>query len=171
MTSKKILQALFLLSLFFIHCSPPRQSAAAPAKPSDPNDVLAKIKMTDLDGKALDLKAYAGKPIFLNFWATWCGPCHSEMPSVEKASKQFKDQITFLALSNESPSLIKSYVKKNKLTFNFAKLEGTYLDVYVLVLPTTLLIDANGKVVEEEEGYRDWASASSIEKLEALVKK
>lgn len=127
--------------------------------------------MTGLDGQAMSLNNFAGKPVFLNFWATWCGPCVSEMGSIEKASKQFKDEIVFLAVSNEAPSLIKSYVKKNKLSFNFAHLDVTYLDVYVTVLPTTLLIDRNGQIVEEEAGYRDWTSPDSMEKLESLLKK
>jgi thiol-disulfide isomerase/thioredoxin len=107
----------------------------------------------------------------LNFWATWCGPCVSEMGSIEKASQQFKDEIVFLALSNESASLIKSYVKRNKFSFKFGRLEGSYLDVYVVSLPTTILIDAQGQVVEEEEGFRNWTSPSSLEKLKSLVKK
>ncbi len=126
--------------------------------------------MTDFEGNPINLKDFAGKPIFLNFWATWCGPCVNEMPSVEKASQQFKDDIVFLAVSDESPALIKSYVKKNKFSFKFGHLDVSYLDVYVMVLPTTLLIDAKGQLVEEEEGFRDWMSAESQEKLKSLVK-
>jgi thiol-disulfide isomerase/thioredoxin len=127
--------------------------------------------MTDLEGSPINLKDFAGKPIFLNFWATWCGPCVNEMPSVEKASKRFKDDIVFLAVSDESPALIKSFVKKNKYSFKFGHLDVSYLDVYVMVLPTTLLIDAKGQLVEEEEGFRDWMSPDSQEKLESLAKK
>jgi Peroxiredoxin len=127
--------------------------------------------MTDLEGKPVQLSDFAGKPVFLNFWATWCGPCVSEMASIERASQQFKDQIVFLAISNETPAQIQSYVKRNKLSFKFGKLEGSYLDVYVVALPTTMLIDANGKIVSEEEGFRDWSSQSSMEKLKALLGK
>ncbi|MBC7777608.1 MAG: TlpA family protein disulfide reductase [Phycisphaerae bacterium] len=171
MLLEKSLPCFLLLTLFAINCSGPSRTASVPAKPSDPNERLAKIKMTDLNGQPVSLKDFAGKPIFLNFWATWCGPCVNEMPSVEKASKLFKDDIVFLAVSDESPALIKSYVKKNKFSFNFAHLDVTYLDVYVKVLPTTLLIDGKGQLVEEEEGFRNWMDADSQEKLKSLIKK
>jgi peroxiredoxin len=93
------------------------------------------------------------------------------MGSIEKVSQQFKGDIVFLAVSSESPELIRSYVKKNKFSFRFAHLDVSYLDIYVVALPTTMLIDASGQLVEEEEGYRNWTSPSSLEKLNSLVKK
>ncbi|MFN0214238.1 MAG: TlpA family protein disulfide reductase [Saprospiraceae bacterium] len=171
MISKSHLLAIALLSLGTIQCSQPRISVEAPPKPAGSKEHLSKVKLTDLDGNPLNLKDFVGKPVFLNFWATWCGPCVSEMASIEKASQQFKDKILFLAASNESPALIKSYVNKNKLSFMFARLEVTYLDAYVLVLPTTFLIDANGELVQQEEGFRNWNSAESTGYLESLLKK
>lgn len=171
MRLEKTFYFIFLLGLFALQCSSPKAAITPPAKPSNFSERLAKIKMTDLDGKPVNLQDFAGKPIFLNFWATWCGPCISEMGSIEKVSQQFKDDIVFLAVSNESPALIKSYLKKNKFSFNFARLDVSYLDVYVVSLPTTMLIDGKGQLVEEEEGFRNWSSASSIEKLSSLVKK
>jgi thiol-disulfide isomerase/thioredoxin len=171
MFSGKSLQFVLLLSIFAVQCSAPRQTKAPASEPESSVDRMSKIKITDLDGKPVALSDFKGKPVFLNFWATWCGPCVSEMASIEKASQQFKDDIVFLAVSNESPALIKSYLKKNKFSFNFAHLDVSYLDVYVVALPTTLLIDATGEVVEEEEGFRNWASPASLAKLSALVKK
>ncbi|MBK6996049.1 MAG: TlpA family protein disulfide reductase [Lewinellaceae bacterium] len=98
--------------------------------------------MTDLEGKPVSLSRFCRKTRFLNFWATWCGPCVSEMGSL-KSFPAVQDQIVFLAVSNESPALIKSYLK-NKFSFNFAHLDVTYLDVYVVSLPTTMLIDGKG---------------------------
>lgn len=171
MLLEKTYRYLILLTLFSIQCSSSKQAITPPAKPSNFNERLAKIKMTDLDGKPVNLQDFTGKPIFLNFWATWCGPCVSEMGSIEKVSQQFKDDIVFLAVSNESPALIKSYLKKNKFSFKFARLDVSYLDVYVVSLPTTMLIDGKGQLVEEEEGFRDWSSASSVEKLKLLAGK
>ncbi|MBL7808055.1 MAG: TlpA family protein disulfide reductase [Saprospiraceae bacterium] len=167
----KFTQFVFLLSLIFWQCSGPKESTKVPEKPADPNDRIARLNMTDLDGKPVKLSDFAGKPVFLNFWATWCGPCVGEMQSIEKASLQFKDKIHFLAVSNESTSAIQSYLKKNKFTFQFGHLEGSYVNVFVLALPTTLLIDKNGQIVSEEEGYRNWTSPSSIKMLEELVAK
>ncbi|MFN0173796.1 MAG: TlpA family protein disulfide reductase [Saprospiraceae bacterium] len=171
MLLEKTFHLFLIFGLLAASCSGPSRGPVVPAKPDNFSERLAKIKMTDLEGKPVSLSDFAGKPIFLNFWATWCGPCVSEMGSIEKVSQQFKDQIVFLAVSNESPALIKSYLKKNKFSFNFARLEVTYLDVYVVSLPTTMLIDAKGQLVEEEVGFRNWASPGSIEKLQMLTKK
>lgn len=168
---KKSFCYVLLLSIISVHCSSQKQSVATPAKPSNFEDRIAKLKLIDLEGKTVNLKDYAGKPIFLNFWATWCGPCVSEMGSIEKASQQFKDEIVFLAVSNETPALIKSYQKRNKFSFNFVRLDGSYLDAYVVVLPTTMLINAKGEMVEEEEGFRSWNSPECIAKLKALTGK
>jgi len=167
----KSLQFLLLLTLFAVQCSAPRQSAAPVSKAASSDERIALVKITDLEGTPVSLADFKGKPVFLNFWATWCGPCVSEMASIEKAAQQFKDDIVFLAVSNESPALIKSYLKKNKFSFRFAHLDVTYLDVYVVALPTTFLIDATGQLVEEEEGFRNWSSPGSLDKLSALVKK
>lgn len=171
MLLKKTFRLALFLSLFAAQCSGPTRTPAIPPKPSTSDDRLAKIKLTTLDGKPVSLADFAGKPVFLNFWATWCGPCVSEMQSIEKAAQAFKDDIVFVAASNEPPALIQSYLKKNKFSFQFVRLEVTYLDVYVVALPTTMLIDANGQLVAEEEGFRNWASTSSFEQLQSLVKK
>jgi len=166
MIFKNPFPAFLFLGFFSIRCGAPRAipSQSAPSL----EERLEKIKMTDLEGRPMRLKDFSGTAVFLNFWASWCGPCASEMTSIEKASRQFGDSIVFLALSNESPEQIEAFRKKNRLTFRFARLEATYLDVYVVTLPTTLLINAKGEVVAEEEGFQDWASPGNIEKLESL---
>ncbi|HLP94436.1 MAG TPA: TlpA disulfide reductase family protein [Saprospiraceae bacterium] len=171
MFSAKSIQFVLLVSLLAWQCSAPKESTKVPEKPADPNDRISRLNMTDLNGKPVKLSDFAGKPVFLNFWATWCGPCVSEMQSIEKASQQFKDKINFLAVSNEPVTTIQSYLKKNKFSFQFGHLEGSYVNVFVLALPTTLLIDKNGQIVSEEEGYRNWTSPSSIKMLEELVAK
>ena len=167
---EKLPRAILLVSILVLPCCAPKRIPVPPASAGQPGETLSQLKLTDLEGKRLNLADFAGKPVFLNFWATWCGPCVSEMGSIEQASKQFKKDIIFLAVSNESPALIRSYVRKNNFTFTFARLEGSYLDAYVVALPTTMLLDRKGKLVEEIEGFRNWSSANSMEKLNALVK-
>ncbi len=167
---EKLPRAILLVSILVLQCCAPKQIPAPPASAAKPGEPLSQLKLTDLEGKPLNLADFAGKPVFLNFWATWCGPCVSEMGSIEQVSKQFKNEIVFLAVSNESPAIIRSYVRKNNYTFSFARLEGSYLDAYVVALPTTMLLDRKGNLVEDIEGFRNWSSANSIEKLNALVR-
>lgn len=150
-------------------CNAPKNSSQAIQAQPQLDERLTKITMTDLDGKRISLADFAGKPIFLNFWATWCGPCVSEMKSIEAVSQQFKKDIVFLAASTESPEKIRSFRQKNPFHFQFVQLNVSYLDLYVLKLPTTFLINKKGELVAEAEGYRDWSDPANREKLRRLV--
>ncbi|MBK8293053.1 MAG: redoxin family protein [Flammeovirgaceae bacterium] len=76
---------IFLLCIAFAACTP--------GKKSDSDKIgMEDIALTDLSGMAIDLSQYKGKTVFINFWATWCGPCLQEMPTIELAMAEFKDQ-------------------------------------------------------------------------------
>jgi peroxiredoxin len=170
MTSKLIPLATLLLAAALFSCKTP-QAAAPPAPKASLSERLEKIKMTDLQGNAFTLHAYAGKPVFLNFWATWCRPCISEMQSIEAAYAQLGKEVAFLAVSSESPEKIQAFLEKNKFSFPIAHLDINYIDVYIVKMPTTFLIDASGNLVLEEEGYRDWMQYGNLEKIKSLVKR
>jgi len=168
----RIIFVIFLAIVAIVaSCNAPKKATQVPENRPPLDERLAKITMTDLEGKPLSLSDFAGKPVFLNFWATWCGPCVSEMKSIELASQQFKNDIVFLAASSETPAQIQAYLKKNPFSFKFVQLKVSYLDVYVVKLPTTFLINGKGELVSEEEGFRDWNDPGNLEKLKSLVKK
>ena len=131
---------------------------------------LEKLGLSELSGQVIHLRDSIGKPIFLNFWATWCGPCRSEMATIDSISHQFKDEIIFLLASNEDTIKIQSYLSENKFDLHFIHLDISYLDAYVVELPTTFLIDRNGQLVSEEEGFRIWTDRGNVEKLSKIVK-
>ena len=80
-----------------------------------------KIKLTELDGEPIDLHQYEGKTIFINFWATWCGPCIQEMPSIQKAKSSLNDEdIVFLFASNEEVEAIEAFRTAIRLNPTFA---------------------------------------------------
>jgi len=120
------------------------------------------------------LKDYEGKVVLLNFWATWCGPCVSEMESLEKLSQHFQGKnFTVLAISldDEGWKSIEQFLKNNPVTFpilldqemKIADLYGTYK------VPETYLIDAQGNVVEKILGPQDWAREKWISKIDSLI--
>jgi thiol-disulfide isomerase/thioredoxin len=136
---------------------------------SENQAVLSKIKVKDLKGNVIDLNQYKGKTVFINFWATWCGPCIKEMPSIERARKILKDrEIEFLVASNESVEQIESFTKKKNLDLYFVQLEN-FEELNIPALPVTYIINSAGELVFSEAGYREWDQNSNIELLTKII--
>jgi len=119
--------------------------------------------LEDLKGKKLELKNFKGKVVFLNFWATWCGPCKEEMPSIEILYQQFKEKnFVFLTISvdYEGKKPVKEFIEKQRYTFPvLLDPKCEILDLYgVKGIPTTIIIDKNGKMVGKAIGPRNWKS-------------
>jgi len=113
------------------------------------------FELKDLNGKTVSLNNYFGKKIFVNFWATWCGACTSEMPSIEKLNKEEGDNIVILAVNEqESESSVKDFITKNKYTFNvLSDSSGSVSGKYgVNAYPTSVFIDTTGKIQYKEAG-------------------
>src|SRR3954447_23590812 len=73
------------------------------------------------DGQSVQLSTLRGRPVVINFWATWCGPCQREMPALQTASQQFGDQVTFVGVDQgETPQVVSDYIKKLGVGFTIA---------------------------------------------------
>ena len=134
------------------------------------------FRLEDLGGKKSELKHYKGKVVFLNFWATWCGPCKEEMPSIEELCKQFKDKdFVFLAISVDYAGIkpVKEYIEKNRYTFPvLIDPKGKTLDLFeVRGIPTTFLIDQKGGLIGKAIGPRDWKRSEVVSIINLLLKK
>ncbi len=114
---------------------------------------------TDLNNKRLDLKAYRGKVVLLNFWATWCAPCQVEMPTFVVWQKKYKGQgVQVIGISmDDDPALVRAAYRKLKLNYPVAMGDVKIGDLYggVLGLPITFLIDSHGEVRAEFHGEAD----------------
>ena len=160
----KLFNILALLILFSV-------SATAQVKEGEnaPNFTLK-----NLDGKEISLNQFRGKHVLINFWATWCGPCKIEMPSLEALYERFKDKnFVLLAISNDmfGANIVKPFVKAHKI--NFTVLLDQRLKVSnafgVVSLPTTFMIDPQGKIIGALFGAEDWVTPSNILYFENLL--
>ena len=129
---------------------------------------------SDADGKTLSLRDFAGKLVLVNLWATWCAPCRREMPSLERLQTRLGDQITILAISEDrgGSKAVAPFIAKLGL-----KMVKTYLDPESAVghafkvdgLPTSFLIDRQGRVLGRVEGEAEWESPKMLAIIDPLL--
>ena len=125
--------------------------------------------MTDKNGNTVKLSDYFGKPIVVNFWASWCYPCTSEMPHFEEAYKKYGDDIHFIMVNaGDSYEDAYKFASKNNYTFpvyHDSTLSGTYA-YGVSSIPRTLFISSNGELVHSQIGMMSEAAIlNNIEKI------
>ena len=134
----------------------PQESTAGT---SAPESIQAPDFMVyDAEGNEVKLSAYIGKPIVLNFWASWCGPCQSEMPDFQKKYEELGDKIQFLMVNmtagRETLDSAKSFIAQKGYTFPvfYDTKEQAAIAYSVYSLPTTYFIGADGNLVAQATG-------------------
>ena len=111
--------------------------------------------VTDLDGNQVSLEDLRGKPVILNFWASWCGYCVMEMPHFQDAYHQYGEQVHFLMANvQESADTASSFIEKNQYSFPvYLDSSGAAAAAYGATgLPATFFIDADGNAVAQARG-------------------
>ena len=105
------------------------------------------FELQTLDGEKMNLSSLLGHTVLINFWATWCGPCRTEMPAIESRFEAYQDQMTILAVNFDEPEDdVQSFAKELNLTFPILLDPGAKVqDLYrVRGYPTTFLVDSQG---------------------------
>ncbi|MDR2143927.1 MAG: TlpA family protein disulfide reductase [Treponema sp.] len=119
------------------------------------------------------LENYRGKVLFLNLWATWCGPCRAEMPSMEKLYQRFKDKgLEILAVNiQEQKTDVEVFMRRNKLSFPVVLDEdGRIARQYgVMGIPTSYVLDRQGRVILRLVGSINWDDPQIFAAFEALL--
>ncbi len=134
------------------------------------------FSLIDLNGRRVGLKQFKGKIIFLNFWATWCGPCKEEMPSLEVLHQQFKERnfvLLTISVDYEGLKPVQEFINKHHYTFPVlldSKCES--LDLFeVKGIPTTFIINKKGRMIGRAIGPRDWKSPEVVSLVNLLIEK
>ena len=127
--------------------------------------------LVDESGQQVRLEQFSDKPIFINFWATWCAPCLAEMPSIAELQKEFGQEVHFVFISYEDFSKTIPLLREKQWDFKTyvpANQEPKILQSNSL--PTTFIIDKHGKIVVRETGNKKWSGNSVKELLRELIK-
>lgn len=134
-----------------------------------PRQVLPQVTLADLAGRALPLSEFAGKPVVVNLWASWCPPCRREMPVLEKAQQDAPDVHFVFVNQGEDAAAVRTYLQAEGLHLKNVLLDpGGQLPRATgsLGLPTTLFFDANGDLVDQRMG--EVSPATLVAHLEAI---
>lgn len=128
--------------------------------------LLRDVTMTGLTVPYRRLSDFRGKPLIINVWASWCGPCRVEMGSLERLSRLKGGQaFTVIGISTDDyPEAAMAFVQKTRTSF------AHFIDQRLVLenmlganrLPLTVLVDAEGRVLDRIYGAREWDSPESV---------
>lgn len=147
----------------------PTEPAPTQPQPKDPTLPLApNFVVFDASGKAVTLADFAGKPIVINFWASWCGPCRSEMPAFQAAYEIYGDEVQFLVINltdnyYETVHSAQSFINQQGYTFPvYFDLASSGAEAYsVYSIPATFFVDPWGYLVAQHTGAMDLQTLQS----------
>ena len=127
-----------------------------------------------LNQKSFFVSDYLGKVVVINFWATWCGPCVEELPSLNNLAKHYKDELVVLAISDERADQIKNFLMafpdfhSNFILANKSRKETQ--DMFgIKILPETYIVNKKGFLVERIVGPQEWDSKSWLQKIQKII--
>jgi thiol-disulfide isomerase/thioredoxin len=148
---------------------------AANLKPVNGDLDAPALVLKDLQGKTHDLKDYKGQVVLVQFWATYCGPCRQEMPSMNKMMTKMGDiPFTILAVDmGETEAEVKQFVSEVKPDFTILMdEEGTSIaDWRVFAAPSNFIVGPDGKIKYTLFGGVEWDSDELVEKIKAVALK
>lgn len=172
------LAALLLLGV----CSGLAEATTAPETAQEAyENPFATMEINDMNGEPFDVSVFSGKPFMINVWASWCGPCVTEMPDLDALSKEYGDRITMLGLMGDAvvvdtqgelmlnqSEINDSRALYERLGISYPSLIPNALmmslmyQIQMQYFPTTLFFDGGGHLVGMEVGSKskeDWAKA------------
>lgn len=135
-----------------------------------PAIALPEMSLTDLNGQKVSLQSYAGHPLFLSFFATWCGPCMREMPELADLKAKLSDQkLELVCICDEPVEKLQTLQTRfgDKLTILHS--EKSFHDIGIYTYPTNYIYNASGKKVYEKVNPDDWESPEVVELVKKMI--
>lgn len=130
--------------------------------------------LQDVDGEKFEFSKTKGQWVFLHFWASWCGPCRTEMPTIQKLAAAMKDekfQIVMINTAEDEDTIFEFLGTINIELNSLMDVDGLVTEVWKpRGLPTTFLINPQGKVKYQAIGGREWEKPEYVNFLKQLIK-
>ena len=144
-----------------------------------PGEVLVGFSLHDIKMKGLNVKdsylsRYHGKPLIINVWASWCGPCKAEMSSLEVLAKQQRQSFNMIGISTDDyPDRALKFIDQTSITFD------NYIDKRLVLenmlganrIPLTILVDKKGTVLKKIHGSMKWDHPLMIKMIDSIFSK
>ena len=132
------------------------------------------FELIDPEGTFHKLSAYRGSIVFLNFWATWCVPCRTEMPAMQALHDKLAEEIPFRMIAinmQETPAAVQAFVDELELSFDIlidgsGKTGATYA---ARTLPISYVIGKDGAILARIIGIREWADPVYVDLFQRLA--
>ncbi|HXC01407.1 MAG TPA: TlpA disulfide reductase family protein [Opitutaceae bacterium] len=123
--------------------------------------------LNDVDGKPVNFSQFKGKVIVLDFWATWCGPCRSEIPGYVKLQEKYRDKglvIIGVSLDQAGPEVVKKFIGDFHLDYQVVMGDDAVAQAFGGVdgIPTTFIIDRTGKIRDKKIGAMETAEYEKV---------
>ena len=156
----------FLLALMLALTSLTSTTSAATPGEVEIGTALRDAPMQGLSGSSQKLSSFRGKPLLINVWASWCGPCREEMPSLERLTHRKGAQpLMVIGISTDDyPDKARGFLRQAKTTFPHFIDQRLMLENMLGAdrLPLTLLVDAKGRVLAKFYGAKEWDSPQAL---------
>ena len=127
----------------------------SPIDPAAPGEVAPEISVRDLSGAPVSLSSLRGRPVLVNFWATWCPPCRAELPELQALSQEAPRCLAVLGVAIDSgpAAQVAAFVRERGLTYPIAVDEGPAGLAYkIFALPHSVLVGPRGEVIGRFRG-------------------
>ena len=146
----------FYLSIGFMGCDPSHDEESDELPPSKQAESAPYFYLLDTEQETVSLSGFQGQVVLLDFWATWCKPCQTEMPIFDRLYNQYQTEglnVVGIALDRERMEVVNPFVKKFGIDYPilFAN-DRVFKDYDIMALPTAILIDREGRIRRRFEG-------------------
>ena len=127
---------------------------------------MPNVAVTRLDSSTLDLMALRGKPVVINWWQTFCGPCITEIPELNELVEKYADlDVEFLAIAHNEMADLPPFLQKHPFSYDIALANDEIVQVFGEAYPRHVIVNGEGKVVLDLIGL----SSNTVDQIDAVI--